>query len=61
MKKKLFAIVGNPINHSLSPVLHNYWLNKYNIEADYSLLDVEEQDLENIEHDTDVLETLGKI
>ena len=48
MKKKLFAIVGNPISHSLSPVLHNYWFNKYKIEASYSLLNVEEKDLENV-------------
>ena len=48
MKKKLFAIVGNPISHSLSPVLHNYWFNKYNIEADYSLLNIEEKDIVNI-------------
>ena len=48
MKKKSFAIIGNPIQHSLSPVLHNYWFNKYNIEADYSLLNIEEKDIENI-------------
>ena len=48
MKKKSFAIIGNPIQHSLSPVLHNYWFNKYNIEADYSLLNIEEKDIGNI-------------
>ncbi len=48
MKKKLFAIVGNPISHSLSPVLHNYWFNKYKIEASYSLLNAEEKDLESV-------------
>ena len=48
MKKKSFAIIGNPIQHSLSPVLHNYWFNKYNIEADYSLLNIEEKDIVNI-------------
>ncbi len=47
MKKK-FGIIGNPIKHSLSPVLHNYWFNKYNINASYSILDVEEKDLRNI-------------
>jgi shikimate dehydrogenase len=47
MKKKSFAIIGNPIAHSLSPVLHNYWFNKYNIEADYSLLNIKEKDIEN--------------
>ena len=29
MRKKLFGIIGNPVTHSLSPVLHNYWFNKY--------------------------------
>ena len=48
MKKKSFAIIGNPITHSLSSVLHNYWFNKYNIEADYSLLSIEEKDIENV-------------
>ena len=46
MKKKSFAIIGDPIAHSLSPVLHNYWFNKYNIEADYSLLNINEKDIE---------------
>ena len=31
MSKKSFGIIGNPVSHSLSPVLHNYWFNKYNI------------------------------
>ena len=29
--KKLFGIIGNPIDHSLSPVLHKYWFRKYDI------------------------------
>ena len=48
MKKKSFAIIGNPISHSLSPVLHNYWFKKYDINANYSLLDVDENHLEEI-------------
>ena len=48
MKKKSFAIIGNPIAHSLSPVLHNYWFNKYNLEADYSLLNIKEKDIESV-------------
>ena len=34
MKKK-FLVIGNPIDHSLSPKLHNYWINKYKIDAVY--------------------------
>ena len=48
MKKKSFGIIGNPIVHSLSPVLHNYWFKKYNIEANYSLLNVNEENLKNV-------------
>ena len=48
MSKKQFAIIGNPISHSLSPVLHNYWFEKYNIEANYVLLDINEKELESV-------------
>ena len=34
MKKK-FLVIGNPIDHSLSPKLHNYWIKKYKIDAIY--------------------------
>ncbi len=40
---KKFGIIGNPIKHSLSPVLHNYWFKKYNINANYSILDVKDE------------------
>ena len=46
MKKKSYAIIGNPITHSLSPILHNYWFEKYKIEANYVLLGLEEDGLE---------------
>ena len=42
---KKFGIIGNPIQHSLSPILHNYWFKKYKIDADYSLIDVKINDL----------------
>ena len=32
---KKFFVIGNPINHSLSPELHNYWLKENNINAIY--------------------------
>lgn len=48
MKKKIFAIIGNPVSHSLSPVLHNYWFEKYNIEANYSLLNINEEEIEGV-------------
>ena len=47
MKKK-FGIIGNPIKHSLSPILHNYWFEKYGLEATYTIFEAEEKDLKNI-------------
>ena len=32
---KKFLVIGNPIEHSLSPVLHNYWIKKNGIDAIY--------------------------
>ena len=34
MSKK-FLVIGNPIEHSLSPKLHNYWIKKNNLNALY--------------------------
>ncbi len=48
---KKFGIIGNPIEHSLSPTLHNYWFKKYNVDAEYSLLNIQEQDLSKIVKD----------
>jgi shikimate dehydrogenase len=47
MTKKNFAIIGKPITHSLSPILHNYWFKKYNINANYSLIDLDEENINN--------------
>ena len=46
--KKFFGIIGNPVKHSLSPVLHNYWFNKYGINASYSIIEAEDKDLKEI-------------
>ena len=48
MKKVRFAIIGKPISHSLSPTLHNYWFKKYNIEAEYELLNIEENKVKDV-------------
>jgi shikimate dehydrogenase len=37
--KKAF-VVGYPISHSRSPLLHNYWLKKFGIEGSYERLEV---------------------
>ena len=28
--------------------MHNYWFNKYNINAEYELLDIEEKEIQNV-------------
>ena len=45
---KKFGIIGNPIKHSLSPLLHNYWYKKYNVNASYSIIDMDENNLEEV-------------
>ena len=45
---KKYLVIGNPINHSLSPKLHNYWFKKNNIKAIYEKKLIETQDLKNI-------------
>ena len=47
MKKK-FGIIGNPIKHSLSPILHEYWFKKYKINAEYSIIQATDKDLPEI-------------
>ena len=46
--KKFFGIIGNPIKHSLSPVLHKYWLKKYDINADYSIIEMVDKEIPKI-------------
>ena len=45
---KKFLVIGNPIEHSLSPKLHNYWINKNNINALYEKHKLDENDLEDL-------------
>jgi len=41
MKEKKFGIIGKPLSHSLSPTLHNFWFKKYKVCANYSLIEIE--------------------
>ena len=45
---KKYIVIGNPIEHSLSPLLHNFWLKKYGINAIYEKQLVEKNDIEKI-------------
>ena len=41
MTEKKFGIIGKPLSHSLSPLLQNFWFEKYNIKASYFLIETE--------------------
>ena len=47
MSKK-FLILGNPVKHSLSPKIHNFWFKKYNIDAIYEKKEAKEIELPDI-------------
>lgn len=51
----LAGVIGNPIAHSKSPMLHGYWLNRYGISGHYVPLEVLDS------HLPDVIETLPKM
>jgi shikimate dehydrogenase len=39
------GVMGWPVDHSRSPVLHGFWLRQYGIEGEYTLLPVPPEDL----------------
>ena len=45
---KKFLVIGNPIEHSLSPTLHNYWIKKNGIDAIYEKQKLDKSELEQI-------------
>ena len=48
MKKKIdmiTGIIGNPIKHSLSPVLHSHWMKEHKIESSYNIYEIEKNDI----------------
>jgi len=45
---KKYLVIGNPIDHSLSPKLHNNWIKENNINAVYDKKKLNESEIENI-------------
>ena len=45
---KKYLVIGNPIAHSLSPKLHNFWLRENNINAVYDKKQLNENNLKSI-------------
>ena len=48
---KKFFVIGNPIDHSLSPKLQNRWIKENNIEAIYDKIKLEDHEIENFLQD----------
>jgi shikimate dehydrogenase len=46
--RKNFLVIGNPIKHSLSPFLHNYWFHKNKINCEYKKLETTQSSLKKI-------------
>ncbi len=47
MEIKKYFVIGNPINHSLSPKLQNYWIKENNISAIYDKIKIEDKEIKN--------------
>ena len=45
---KKYLVIGNPIDHSLSPRLHNSWLKQNNINAKYDKIKLEVDEIESL-------------
>ncbi len=45
---KKYLVIGNPIEHSLSPELHNFWIKKNNIKAKYEKMKIGYSDIEKV-------------
>ena len=45
---KNFLVIGNPIEHSLSPKLHNYWIKENNIDAMYDKKQLSKNEIKEI-------------
>ncbi len=44
---KKYLVIGNPIDHSLSPKLQNWWLKENNINATYDKIKLEDHEIKN--------------
>ena len=48
---KKYLVIGNPIEHSLSPKLQNWWLKENNIDATYGKIKLEDYEIKNFIQD----------
>ena len=52
---KKYLVIGNPINHSLSPKLHNFWIKQNQIDAIYDKAKLNPNQIEDL-----ILKVSGK-
>jgi len=45
---KNFLVIGQPIKHSLSPILQNYWIKKNNLQAVYEKKEITKREISNL-------------
>ena len=48
---KKYLVIGNPIEHSLSPLIHNFWIKKHNLDATYEKQKLENDNIKDIIND----------
>ena len=48
---KKYLVIGNPIEHSLSPKLHNFWIKENNIKAIYDKKRLNKDEIKNLIED----------
>ena len=42
---KVIALIGNPVKHSLSPMIQNYFISKYSKDAVYLSFEIKREDI----------------
>lgn len=42
------GVVGYPVKHSLSPVIHTHWINKYDLEGSYEHIEIAPDDFDQV-------------
>ncbi|NOY58166.1 MAG: shikimate dehydrogenase [Calditrichaeota bacterium] len=45
-RTKIFAVIGRPVRHSLSPILHDWFIKKFRLNAAYAAFEVDPGNLE---------------
>jgi len=45
---KKYLVIGNPVDHSMSPKLHNYWIKNNNIKAIYEKKNLNENEIKSL-------------